>query len=146
MSVNIILNVQGKITMTERDRLIKLIDGFVFGTQIIINNLEWNSNTVKELADYLLASGMIVPPCKVGDVVYSYFHRWIEEDGIFPYQTTNITITQNKKGEWTKKYRAMRLIEGKTIDWQLNFSFDDLGKTVFLTREDAENALKRGVK
>ena len=118
-----------------RDRLIDLIQGSVGGCE---------RHCAAHVADYLLANGVIVPPCKVGDTVYSYFHRWREDDGIFPYQITNITITQNKKGEWTKKYRAMQLIEGKTIDWQLNFSFDDLGKTVFLTREDAEQALKGG--
>jgi hypothetical protein len=60
-----------------------------------------------------------------------------------PYQITNITINQNKKGVWTKKYRAMAVENGKTIDWQLNFEFDAIGKTVFLTREEAEKALER---
>lgn len=83
-------------------------------------------------------------PCAVDDVVYTYKREWRKEDGIVPYQITNITITQNKKGIWTKKYRAMQLINGKTIDWQVNFSFDELGKTVFLTKEDAEKALKGG--
>lgn len=116
-----------------RERVIKLIQSSVDGCA-----RHW----AEVIADHLLANGVIVPPCRVGDTVYSYLHRWREEDGIFPYQITNITITQNKKGEWTKKYRAMRLIEGKTIDWQLNFSFDEIGKTVFFTREDAEKALK----
>lgn len=51
-------------------------------------------------------------------------------------------ISQNKKGEWTKKYRAMLLRNGKTIDCQLNFKFDDIGKTVFLTKEEAEKELE----
>lgn len=101
-------------------------------------------DAVDDIADYLLANGVIVPPCKVGDVVYDYLHKWKKEDGITPYQITNITITQNKKGIWTKKYRAMQILDGKTIDWQINFSFDDLGKTVFLSREEAEAALKGG--
>ena len=130
--------------MNEREKLIELLLKCDKNNEVLdcFNERPKKIQCAEIIADYLLASGMIVPPCKVGDAVYSYFHRWIEEDGIFPYQITNITITQNKKGEWTKKYRAMRLIEGKTIDWQLNFSFDDLGKTVFLTREDAEKALK----
>lgn len=37
-------------------------------------------------------------PCKIGDVVYSLYHWWRKEDGIVPYQITNLTITQNKKG------------------------------------------------
>lgn len=53
-----------------RDRLIRLIDGFVFGTQIAINSIEWDSDKVKELADHLIANGVICPPCKLGDTVY----------------------------------------------------------------------------
>lgn len=95
------------------------------------------------IADKLIAEGAIILPCKVGDIVYSYLHSWKHEDGIAAYQITNITITQNKKGEWTKKYRAMEVKDGKTIDWQLNFAFDEIGKEVFLTRDEAEKALER---
>lgn len=43
--------------MTDRDRLIELIEG-------------WYANpTTEYLADYLLANGVIIPPCKVGDKV-----------------------------------------------------------------------------
>ena len=52
------------------DRLTRLIDSFVFGSQIAVNSIEWNSAKVKELADYLIANGVIVPPCKVGDTAY----------------------------------------------------------------------------
>ena len=43
-----------------RARLIKLIDGFVFGTQIAVNSIDWDSTKVKEFADYLLANGVKV--------------------------------------------------------------------------------------
>lgn len=79
-------------------------------------------------------------PCKIGNIVYNYNPYTTIHTGIQPYEITNIMISQNKKGEWTKKYRAMLLINGKTIDWQMNFKFDDIGKTVFLTKE-AEKAL-----
>ena len=81
-------------------------------------------------------------PCKIGDVVYSLYRWWRKEDGIVPYQITNLTITQNKKGEWKKKYRAMWLVDGKTRDRALDFGFDEIGKTAFLTREAAEAAIK----
>lgn len=115
-----------------RDRLIELI------TQV-----QYMGGLEVKLAEYLLKNGVIVPPCKVGDIVYAPHWHWgtyINGD-IMPYQITNITITQNKKGVWTKKYRAMEVQNGKTIDWQLNFEFDAIGKTVFLTREEAEKAL-----
>jgi hypothetical protein len=87
-------------------------------------------------------SRFIELPCKIGDVVYSLYHWWRKEDGIVPYQITNLTITQNKKGEWKKKYRAMWLVDGKTRDWSLDFGFDEIGKKAFLTREAAEAAIK----
>lgn len=83
-------------------------------------------------------------PCKVGDIVYAPHWQGIpmKNDYIAAYQITNITITQNKKLEWTKKYRAMEIKKGKTIDWQLNFSFDELGEGIFLTRQEAEMKVK----
>lgn len=138
-----------------KDRLIELLEKAEkkAGEYIKENDHMDYIPTLKELlgvyADCLLSDGVIVPPCKVGDIAYSYTHSWRKEDGIWrkedgisPYQITNITITQNKKGEWTKKYRAMEVKNGKTIDNQLNFAFDEIGKTVFLTREEAEQALK----
>ena len=126
-----------------RDRLIELLkvakknrgmyspEGYLMGATFNIPLVE--DKYVELLADYLLAEGVIVPPCKVGDIVYTT---------LWHYEITNITITQNKKGVWTKKYRAMKVVNGKTIDWQLNFAFDDIGKTVFLTKEEAEMKLK----
>lgn len=95
------------------------------------------------LADHLLENGVIVLPMKIGDAVWTYRRRWRPEEGVAPYQITNLTITQNKKGVWTKKYRAMWFFDGKTWDVPFDFSFDDIGKTVFTTRESAENALKK---
>ncbi len=82
-------------------------------------------------------------PCKVGDIVYHEKTYVTIHTGIQAYQITNIMISQNKKGVWTKKYRAMLLLNGKIIDNQLNFSFDEIGKTVFLTKEEAEQSLKQ---
>ena len=97
----------------------------------------------EKLADHLLANGVIVPPVAVGDVVYALPPCWRKEGGISAFQITNFIISHNKKGIWTKKYRAMWLLNGKTRDAQINFWFDDIGKTVFLSREEAEKALER---
>jgi hypothetical protein len=100
-------------------------------------------NRLCDLEDKICEGKIVELPCAVGDIVYAPHWHWetyIKGD-IMPYQITNITITQNKKSIWTKKYRAMEVQNGKTIDWQLNFEFDAIGKTVFLTREEAEKAL-----
>lgn len=44
--------------MTERERLMKLISDMP------------KDQTAPEMADYLLANGVIVPPVKVGDIVF----------------------------------------------------------------------------
>lgn len=136
--------------MTDRDRLIELLNSVQCKVNCCIavnescadlDNLD--RCQIQAIADYLIANGVILRPCKVWDTVYSFDYDWQKaKDVIAPYQITNITITQNKKGVWTKKYRAMRILNGKTIDRQLNFSFDEIGKTVFLTKEEAENRVK----
>ena len=82
-------------------------------------------------------------PLKIGDIVYHERPFATIHTGIQAFQVTNIMISQNKKCIWYKKYRAMRLLNGKIIDSQINFSFDDIGKTVFLNQEEAEAALER---
>ena len=141
--------------MTERERLIEIIGRkqdcgkktIGLQTHAVFNN---------NLADYLLANGVIVPPCKVGDAVYvisksrvkeakvDEVHRYSHYKGfgmrIFvvfdcdddcegcPFEAWS----QSYCGEWDcgNAYGCAELAE------------DDFGKTVFLSREDAEKALK----
>jgi hypothetical protein len=111
------------------------IRGYKYGdTECPMSKLQDLENKIED--------GVLVElPCKVGDMVHAKAYWWVDGTYIADYQITNITITQNKKGEWTRKYRAMRFFDGKTWDRQLNFSFDEIGKTVFLTRDAAEKAL-----
>ena len=79
------------------------------------------------LADHLLVNGVIVPPCKVGDTVYyipfgSFITKW---------EIRSIEIMQDD----------IAFHCGRTF-----FLKFDIGKTVFLTREEAEAKLKEGVK
>lgn len=105
----------------------------------------YEGNAIDKLGEYedLEEQGRLIKlPCKVGDIVYHDNPYATIHTDIQPYKITNIMINQNKKGEWTKKYRAMLLIDGKTVDRQINFAFNDIGKTVFLTKEEAEKALE----
>ena len=100
-------------------------------------------NRLCDLEDKIEQGKILELPCAVGDIVYAPHWCWTTIDRtIVPYQITYITITKNKKGEWIKKYRAMEVKNGKTIDWQLNFAFDEIGKTVFLAPKEANNKLK----
>ena len=104
-----------------RDRLIELITEY---------NEKWEHGEKDwkiSLADYLLANGVIVPPCKVGDTVYSCICN--------AYQVRKIVIEKSSNCNTT--YVLESGLNGQLIVDEKAF-----GKTVFLTREDAEKALK----
>jgi hypothetical protein len=98
-------------------------------------------------AEELIANGVIVPPCKVGQTVWgkrgcfiSHPTKWENPNSLIPCEV--IVIKETKKG----KYILLKplLIETygmrKANEW---FPFSAIGKTVFLTKE-AEQALKGG--
>lgn len=85
------------------------------------------------LADRLLANGAIVPPCKVGDIVYMVTPGGrIHEKKVLGSASV---VGLNLRDEIWMKHSF-------TCESALVFNEDDIGKTVFLTREDAERALK----
>lgn len=100
-----------------------------------------------KLAAYEDAEGqgrLVILPCEVGDTVWwipPASFTWLE---LRPYccMVVSVTITENKKRERRKKYRIAELRDGKTIDNVRDVDFEDIGKTVFLTRAEAEAALK----
>ena len=114
-----------------RDRLVELIDDFVHYENV--NDLK--SDECKEgLADYLIEEGnVIVPPCKVGDTVYYNLGK----NASLPFGTKRtlaleveaIASTKDKK-DWFVR----TMFAGAIGD----FNFSDFGKTVFLTKEEAE--------
>lgn len=52
--------------MSERDRLIELLNTDMSGC---------DGDYAEELADYLIANGVIVPPCKVGDTLKEFAEK-----------------------------------------------------------------------
>lgn len=105
--------------MTERERLTVLIEEC---TAIHESGFDPDKRISAEaLARYLLANGVILPPCKIGDEVYRIVKRCGEWQ-IISYKSKTITY---HGGEW----------------WDIDDGV--LGGTVFLTREEAEAALER---
>lgn len=78
----------------------------------------------EKIADRLLAEGVIVPPCKVGDRIY-----YIDSTNFIDCEVVK-QVSINHHGEW------LVLLDHSCI------GFDEIGKTVFLTREEAEAKLK----
>ena len=105
-----------------QERLIDLIEN---------EGTVYEVNDIKHLANYLLENGVIVPPCKVGQTVYKISYRkgsnvkYVEE-------TTLCRIAIDNEGIWLF-CSCNPIVKCK------------FGKLVFLTKEEAEQALKEGV-
>lgn len=87
-------------------------------------------------AEHLLANGVIVPPCKVGDTVYhlTSVDTHAELGVIEIFEGKVCSVSKDEKDLWL----FCRYDNG------LNYWYTEMeiGKTVFLTREEAEQALK----
>ena len=107
----------------------------------------------KELADYLLENGVIILPCKIGDTVYyiennteacincKYYSTFYGMDEICDknkdfemYPTTSDSPLCDKQFYEIKELKP-------TLNWIFNHR-NEFGKTVFLNRKEAEQALK----
>ncbi len=81
-----------------------------------------------DIADRLLANGVIVPPCKVGDKMYF--------DGkYFASHCAGEIMERRVDAVLTEVWATFR----GEVD--VSFDFESFGKTVFLTKEEAEKAL-----
>ena len=104
---------------------------------------DFNGNrNVSTLADYLLANGVIIPPCKVGDIVY-HINTFSPRNPIIKeceVDALHITSGKNKRGHKKPSYVLVRDIMMQSLSTRIYF--EEFGKTLFLTREEAEQALK----
>lgn len=111
-----------------KERLVELLSDFKFKCILsckagyINTSKSCNSCVQEQLADYLLANGVIVPPCKVGSKVY-----W-----------------QNMGGKITEA-TVIKLLQARVDNgFEYDIPFEEIGKTIFLTREEIEAKLKEG--
>lgn len=121
--------------MSERERLIELIGkAKYFGHETFADRFV--KSYLERLADQLLENGVIVLPCKMGDVVYTLN----KTDGVVAKKVVEISWKQ----DWSGTDLGWGLIlSGKRSNNRYNVS--RIGKTVFLTKAEAEKALqKRG--
>ena len=115
-----------------RDRLIELLrqGEREFADKYTGNVMMHIDKLYGVISDYLLANGVIVPPCKVGDVVYQVTRTFISE---FRVRFIEIATCGNM-------FLHTDLIKGIVYTGEV-FSDSEIGKTVFLTKEEAEAAL-----
>lgn len=111
--------------MEQREKLIDIIAGSPV-TSIV------SYESTRELAAHLLANGVLVSPCRCGDTLYDIYEAFYNGEGdARALKVTDIHIHLDKRN------KAWIIIGG------YYFALDDFGKTVFLTREEAEEALEK---
>lgn len=87
-----------------------------------------NANRIIELAEADKDGRLVVLPCKVGDVIYGFHGEWT----ILPMVA-----------KWIETYDDRWAVAAQYTPIAPEFyMFSDFGKTVFLTREEAEAALE----
>lgn len=118
--------------MTQKERLVELI----------INSVDGCAKYWAEIiADHLLSNGVIVPPCKVGDVVYLIMAAYstLDKSTYFAVPIEGVVDCISFCGE-----------RGNEIDIRLNSNFggeivyrtfEDYKKSFFLDRKEAAAAL-----
>ncbi len=104
-----------------RERLMKLLNPYLGGAV--------PDEVISDIADCLLDNGVIVLPACVGQTVWIVSEYEVLEDIVFEI---GYGTTQSGAMKW------LFLVEDSGED----FYDTDIGKTVFLTREAAEAALK----
>ena len=109
--------------MTERERLIELIR-FGYGKGRANENVKQIEETI---ADYLLANGVIVLPVEVGDTVYNIDGECVSDSVVIECK-----IDECATGFKSQTYYGE----------EMEFDDYEIGKCIFLTREEAEKALK----
>ena len=119
------------------DRLIELFKGFNIVCSKGCLKFDCKNCCYGQLADYLLANGVIVPPCKVGDTVY----RVVTMGTGVTFKKVGFNTYRAKEQTIKHFIRCVTVTKNNFFDVIENF-----GKTVFLTREEAEAKLKEGVR
>lgn len=97
--------------------------------------------TMPECKHFADESLYIKLPCKVGDTVHSYCGNF---GVILPYFIETLSCTYYGKNNviWQYEANCTNDEESELLD-SIDFEIDEIGKTVFLTREEAvEAALK----
>lgn len=133
--------------MNERERLIELLNNAKkYATNpmlLYLNIVEATDVSYEGLqADYLLKNGVIVLPIKVEQTVYYIFDGFIEPCTV---EVIFLSDYEDKDGNCT--YKADIHFDRADCPYtEAEIYFTDIGKTIFLTKQEAEKALKGGAK
>lgn len=122
--------------MKDRERLIELIN-FAFNGVGAEKNKD--KKVAEIVADYLLKHGVILPPCKVGDMLFALWSVPTESKYvIYAVEVVEIRTSKRNCRETTTFLLEPLSYRGRCKEYRI----DDFGKLVFTNKEEAEKALK----
>lgn len=116
---------------SERKRLVELCEDVVLSCKSSLcadcehNKIDYPHCMSEHFADHLLVNGIVVPLCKVGDAIFR-----IDDKRVFDW--------------WDVEHIEIYADETVYIDDSGNqFTEEDIGRKIFITREEAEKMVKR---
>lgn len=120
------LTVSGATTQRDIDRLLELSNENQFGR----NEAYYKLQHYEDLEEQ---GRLIELPCKIGDTVYSFSFNIV-----YPFTVNGFEINK-----YEVEFKGSYCGEEKSLEyWSIHFPVSKIGKAVFLTREEAEAALK----
>lgn len=111
-----------------RSRLESLINTFFYSVDI---DKFYSENQKEKLVNWLLENGVILPPCKKGDVVYDFF----DEQGF--YHITELIVDDVVVG--INPPRCTVYCKRKPHYPSESYKDKDFGKVLFFSRKQAED-------
>lgn len=103
-----------------------------------LTNIDRMAIRLCDLEDKIEQGEIVVLPCKVRDTLYVNY-----KDKVYPVNVNAIRIDTKKNNHRICVWGTFHIAEDYSHEYKATFSFDSIGKTVFLTREQAERALER---
>ena len=113
---------------SDRDRLKEIVK------DSLMRHIDKTCLLAENITNDLLANGVIVPPCKVGAYIFGVFDN--DDEHIKEIYCGKVLCFS--LDECNLLWARMKYACGLTY-WH---KIDDFGKTVFLTKDEAEQALK----
>lgn len=143
--------------MTDKEKLIELLHRASYGAYNHTLEDTHTDKAIEDIADYLLSNGVIVPPCKIGDVVYiidnkrpcyacTFCNEFCQIKCPFPNRLEKVVKKAIVKEISISQHTAIRILvkvpETKDIlSYNLHYLSTDFDKTIFFSEEKAKKVL-----
>lgn len=122
--------------MSEKEKLMELIVDAENEAHKFFPYLECMKR-IEETAAYLLEHGVLMPPVMVGDIVYIIFNS-----KVYPVLVCGVISDNSVFGNRILVENELKIDENTTHWYSTRFKWESMGKSFFITREEAVKALE----